>query len=317
MACLRVREQPPMPAQLSVCPRLHAEQLEACLALAARLKRERALGPCAPTATALTGRHVALLFDKPSLRTSTTFEVAIRELRRHRACASGRSGARHARTGRRRRAQSRAMGAWRRDPHVRVNESLEEFTAAAPSLSVINALTDEQHPCQALADYLTLQEICGTLAGQTIAYVGDGNNVATSLGARRRDARRERPSRVAAWLRSCRTPSSTQAPQCCAARRQHPPVHRRRSAVARCRGRLHRRLDVDGPGSRDHRAESRVFAPYQVTTALMKRAGRQAKFMHCLPAHRGEEVAADVFESPPPSSSIRQKTGCTRRRRCC
>ena len=56
------------------------ERLESCLALAARLKRERALGPCAPTATALAGRHVALLFDKPSLRTRTTFEVAIREL---------------------------------------------------------------------------------------------------------------------------------------------------------------------------------------------------------------------------------------------
>ena len=140
---------------------------------------------------ALQGAHVALLFDKPSLRTRSTFEIAVRELggQRHHA-VSGR-GAWRTRTGDRRGAKPRALG---QGAVIRTfaHATLQEFAKAAPRLNVINALSDQEHPCQALADFLTLQEHWGTLAGRTIAFVGDGNNVATSLAQAGVDARRER-----------------------------------------------------------------------------------------------------------------------------
>jgi ornithine carbamoyltransferase len=157
-----------------------AIDLERCLQLSARLKADRSLGRHAPTADALNGRHVAMLFDKPSLRTRTTFEIAIRELGGHLVALQ----------------PDVALG--QREPVGDVARNLErwvdavvirtfsqyilrEFAAAAKRLHVVNALTDQEHPCQAIADFLTLQERFGQLRGRTIAYVGDGNNVATSL----------------------------------------------------------------------------------------------------------------------------------------
>jgi ornithine carbamoyltransferase len=161
---------------------------------------------------------------------------------------------------------------------------------------VVNALTDEEHPCQALADYLTLQERVGSLPGHTIAYVGDGNNVATSLahagvmlGVTVRVASPrgyELPARVLDQ---------------CARVAQHGAgvvqVEDPRDAV---RGATAIYTDVwTSMGQEDEAAERRrTFAAYQVTSALMQLAARNAAFMHCLPAHRGEEVSADVFDSP-------------------
>src|SRR6476620_10980908 len=159
---------------------LDAFDLERCLRLAAQLKADRSLGRHAPTANTLDGRHIAMLFDKPSLRTRTTFEIGIRELGGDLVVLQ----------------PDVALG--QREPVADVARNLErwvdavvmrtfsqcvleELADAAPSLHVINALTDQEHPCQAIADFLTLQERLGTLRGRTIAYVGDGNNVATSL----------------------------------------------------------------------------------------------------------------------------------------
>jgi ornithine carbamoyltransferase len=143
-------------------------------------ERERALGPCAPTASALAARHVALLFDKPSLRTRTTFEVAIRELGGQALVlpADVALGEREPVAD-----VARNLERWVHGVVIRTfaQQIVEDFASAAPQLAVINALTDQEHPCQALADYQALQEHVGTLAGRTIAYVGDGNNVATSL----------------------------------------------------------------------------------------------------------------------------------------
>jgi len=158
---------------------LTAEELEACLALAARMKQARAAGR-RTTATPLAGRHVALLFDKPSLRTRVTFEVAVRELGGELISIpsdvglSGRESASDV---------ARNLERWVDAVVIRTfaQQVLDEFSAAAPRLHVVNALTDEEHPCQALADLLTLDERLGALAGRQIAYVGDGNNVATSL----------------------------------------------------------------------------------------------------------------------------------------
>ena len=155
-------------------------ELEQCLSRALRLKQERKAGAKAPTAGALAGTHVALLFDKPSLRTWSTFEIAVRELGGDVVTLL----------------PDVALGA--REPIIDVARNLErwvhaavirtfaqsaiaEFARAAPRIHVINALTNEEHPCQALADFLTLKERWSNWRGRTVAFVGDGNNVATSL----------------------------------------------------------------------------------------------------------------------------------------
>src|SRR5207237_9264506 len=134
----------------------------------------------APTAEALDGRHVAMLFDKPSLRTRSTFEIGIRELGGHVVALQP-----DVALGRREPVAdvARNLERWVNAVVIRTfsQRILEEFAAAARRLHVVNALTDEEHPCQAIADFLTLQEQWGQLRGRTIAYVGDGNNVATSL----------------------------------------------------------------------------------------------------------------------------------------
>jgi ornithine carbamoyltransferase len=271
------------------------ERLEACLALASRLKRERALGPCAPTASALAARHVALLFDKPSLRTRATFEVAIREL-------GGACLVLPADVGLGQREPipdvARNLERWVHGVVIRTfaQQIVEDFAAAAPDLAVINALTDQEHPCQALADYQTLQEHVGTLAGRTIAYVGDGNNVATSL--------------VHAGLMlgvsvHVASPQGYALPD--AVIEQARQVARHDATVTAftdpakaVEGVVAVYTDVwTSMGQEEERAQrQRVFAPYQVNADLLGRVGRNAYVMHCLPAHRGEEVTADVLESP-------------------
>src|SRR5712691_12257428 len=157
-----------------------AGDLERCLALAQRLKTDRGLGPQAPTAHALRGRFVAMLFEKSSLRTRTTFEVGVREL-------GGRAIGLQPDVALGQREPvadiARSLERWVDAVVVRTfaQRTLEEFAASAPRLHVINALTDDEHPGQILADCLALHERWGSLRGRTIAFVGDGNNVATSL----------------------------------------------------------------------------------------------------------------------------------------
>ena len=157
-----------------------ATDLERCLQLGARLKAERSLGRQAPTADALDGRHIALLFEKPSLRTRSTFEIAVRELGGHvmalqsDVALGGREPVSDV---------ARNLERWVDGVVIRTfaQKTLEEFAAAARRLHVINALTDQQHPCQAIADFLTLEERWGAVRGRTIAFIGDGNNVASSV----------------------------------------------------------------------------------------------------------------------------------------
>ena len=155
-------------------------------------------------------------------------------------------------------------------------DAVVAFAEAAPRLHVINALTNEEHPCQAAADLLTLHERWGGLGraarGRTIAYVGDGNNVATSLvhaamlsgvSRPRRDAEGRRAAGRGAWPRAER--ASQHGATLTAARGSGQGGQRRRR-------RLHRRLDVDGPGERSGDAAV-AFRPYQVNAALMAHAG--------------------------------------------
>jgi ornithine carbamoyltransferase len=273
---------------------LDAFDLERCLRLAAQVKADRSLGRHAPTADALDGRHIAMLFDKPSLRTRTTFEIAIRELGGHLVALQPdvALGTREPVAD-----VARNLERWVDAIVVRTfsQDVLQEFAAAATRLHVINALTDQEHPCQAIADFLTLQERLGQLRGRTIAYVGDGNNVATSL------------AHAAAMLGvhvHIASPEPYQLPHA---------VVQQATSIARHGARLRLFTDAadavagadaiytDTWTSMGQESEAdirrRVFASYQVNEDLMSLAKPGALFMHCLPAHRGEEVTADVFES--------------------
>jgi len=270
-------------------------ELERCLELATRLKAERKLGRHAPTAEALDGRHVATLFDKPSLRTRTTFEIAVRELGGHVVALQPDVALGH------REAVAdvaRNLERWVNAVVIRTysQRTIEEFAGAARRLHVVNALTDEEHPCQAIADFLTLQERWGSLRGRTIAYVGDGNNVATSLA---------HASAMLGVHLHVASPEPYQLPHA---------VVQQATGVARHGARLRLFTDpadavagadavyTDTWTSMGQEAEveirRKIFAPYQVNDALMALAKPGARFMHCLPAHRGEEVTAEVFESP-------------------
>ena len=163
-------------------------------------------------------------------------------------------------------------------------------------MHVVNALTDEEHPCQALADMLTLQERLGDLTGRTLAYVGDGNNVATSLaqagamlGMHVRVASPEGfalPAAVADGAREAAQHGATVTIT-------NDPVEAVRGADAVY-------TDVWASMGQEEQADAagRVFPAYQVNEALMAAAGAGTLFMHCLPAHRGLEVTDAVMDAP-------------------
>jgi len=262
---------------------------------ARQMKADRRLGPKAPTAGALAGKHVALLFEKPSLRTRSTFEIAVRELGAHTLDlpAEFAQGVREPLED-----IARNLERWVHALVLRTfgQEKALKLATAGKCLSVVNALTDEEHPCQALADVMTMMERWGSLRGRTVAYVGDGNNVATSLtqaavmlGARVRVASPtgyELPDRVIAQAQRAAGEGGV-------VERSVDP----RDAV---RGADAVYTDVWASMGEEQEAEDRkvIFAPYQVNRALMALAAPDALFMHCLPAHRGEEVTAEVLESP-------------------
>src|SRR5882672_5348358 len=159
---------------------LSSADLVRLLDLARQLKADRRLGRQAPTASALAGRHVAMLFEKPSLRTRSTFEIAVKELGAETLHIPSEfaDGSREPLED-----VARNLERWVHSLVVRTyaQEKVASMAAVAPGLHVINALSDEQHPWQALADMMTLQEHWGSLRGRRIAFIGDGNNVATSL----------------------------------------------------------------------------------------------------------------------------------------
>jgi ornithine carbamoyltransferase len=270
-------------------------ELEACLSLAARVKRDRALGRKAPTANALGGAHVALLFEKPSLRTISTFEIAVRELGGDVitpypvAALSEREPAVDV---------ARNLERWVKCVVMRTyaHSTLLEFAEAAHRLHVVNALSDTEHPCQALADLQTLEEVWGEWPGRTVAFIGDGNNVATSLA---QGAVMLGTSFHLACPEGYDLPS-TVIEQAMTVARHGAQIRVFRDPCEAAKGADAIYTDVwTSMGQEAETAErKRAFEGYQVTTDLMRRANDRAIFMHCLPAHRNEEVATDVFESP-------------------
>ncbi|HAK56559.1 MAG: ornithine carbamoyltransferase [Vicinamibacterales bacterium] len=272
---------------------LTSDELSGCLDLAARLKADRPLRRNAPTANALEGRHVAMLFDKPSLRTMATFEIAVRELGGEiiEPPADSTLGGREALSD-----VALNLERWVAAAIIRTfaQARLVEFARVTSRLHVVNALSDAEHPCQALADMLTLRERWGALDGRVLTFVGDGNNVATSLA--QAGAMLGLRVRVA-------SPDGYQLSN-----------HIVEAATAGGRlGSIERFVDAGeavagadavytdtwtSMGQEDESAaRRRAFQPYQANAALLAKAKPDAVFMHCLPAHRGEEVTDEVIDS--------------------
>jgi len=246
--------------------------------------------------SALAGRYLALIFEKPSLRTRVTFEVGIQSM------GGGATFLDHsgARLGARESIKDVAknLERWVHAIVARTfeQEAIEELAAHA-AIPVINALSDRYHPCQALADFFTLEEHFGNLKGLRLAYVGDGNNVCHSLlhagarvGAHIRVATPEGYEPDAAVVAEARQ----------AARETGADVEIMRSPQEAVNGVQAVYTDVWASMGQEQEAVERekLFAPYQVNEALMAHAAPDAVFLHCLPAHRGLEVTDAVIDSP-------------------
>jgi ornithine carbamoyltransferase len=243
-------------------------------------------------ATALAGRYITLLFEKPSLRTRFTFELAIKQLGGDAVLSVGPIGDREPLKD-----VARNFDRWTNAIVARVySQQTIDDLAHWSSVPVINALSDRFHPCQALADVFTLQERFGDVRGLKLAFVGDGNNVAHSL--------------MLASLRlgmnfSLATPVGyepdteivAQAEALAAvAGGQLVITNNPREAVDSAQAVY---TDVWASMGQEHEKEKRLadFAPYQVNPELFAQAAPEAIFLHCLPAKRGEEVHDDVIES--------------------
>ncbi len=263
--------------------------LEEILALAAALKQERREGR---QRLPLARKKLALVFQKPSLRTRATFDVGMTEL--------GGSvlflGPEDVHLGVRETPADCARVLSRLVDVIAVRtfaqETVEEM-ARSGSVPVINALSDLYHPCQALADLLTLQERKGRIEGLRVAFVGDGNNVVHSwlLAAEKLPFR---------FTLACPEGFEPRGEILDAVLSRGGDVAVTRDPAEAVSGADAIYTDVWTSMGQEAEADARqrAFAPYQVNEALVARAGDHAVVMHCLPAHRGEEITHDVIEGP-------------------
>ena len=265
---------------------LHAI-LERAEALKADQKTERRVQGRRP----LDGRVLAMIFDKPSTRTRVSFDVAMRQLGGETIVLSGAE----MQTGRGEsiadtaHVLSRYVDAImiRTTDHERLTELAEHAT-----VPVINGLTDASHPCQIMADIMTVKEHLGSVKGRKLAWSGDGNNVLNSLieGAAR-----------FGYELDAAVPEG------------HMPDEGRIDWASSRGGKVHVHHDADAAaadadcvitdtwssmGFEENAAGHNTFLPYQVNSQLMAKAKEGALFLHCLPAHRGEEVTAEVIDGP-------------------
>lgn len=265
------------------------QEVDLILSEAAKLKTlRRSRIPFQP----LRGKTLAMVFQKPSNRTRVSFEVGMYNLGGHALHLSPEEiqmGKRETPSD-----TGRVLARYIDAIMVRTFDhgELEELAGAA-DVPVINGLSDDHHPCQGLADLLTLREEFGALDGLKIAYIGDGNNVAHSLavgcaltGARLTIAHPEGHAPDPGVVELARSlgaaPTLTTDPRK-AAENAHALY-----------------ADVWASMGQESEAEDRKqkFAPYQVNSELMSLADGKAIFLHCLPAHRGEEVTEEVIDGP-------------------
>jgi ornithine carbamoyltransferase len=271
-----------MPRHFLTGEELTSEELDRLLDRAIELKHDRL------ASNALAGRSVALIFDKPSTRTRLSFEVGVHELGGHPVLL--REGEMQISRGESTRDTALVLSRFvhaigiRTGPHAVAVELAEHG-----SVPVINMLTADHHPCQALADLMTLRERFGDLHGLRLVYVGDGNNVAHSLmilGA------------LAGVDVVVATPAELQPDARYASSSNGGAVTITNDAQAAAAGADALYTDVWVSMSDDEAqaaARRELLAPYRLDEALLARASDRAVALHCLPAHVGEEISEGVL----------------------
>ena len=270
---------------------LEPREIGDVLDLSVRLKADRRL-----SADALTGRSVALIFEKPSTRTRVSFEVAVTELGGHAVVLS----ADELQLGRGETIQDTGR-VLSRYVHAIVLRTFEqerlELLSTTATVPIVNALSDFEHPCQALADLLTMREHFGELPGRVLTYLGDGNNVAHSLLLA--------GTKMGMVVRVATPPGFEPIPQV---------VHRAEEIAAETGGAVEITHDPQEAATgadalytdvwtsmgQDLEADERalVFPSYQLSQKLVDVADPQAIVLHCLPAHRGQEITDEVIDGP-------------------
>jgi ornithine carbamoyltransferase len=242
------------------------------------------------------GEMLVTLFEKPSTRTRVSFAAAAQRLGMLPLVLSGNDlqigrGETIADT-------ARVLSGYASAVAVRMfGQERISALATAARVPVINALSDQHHPCQALADLLTLRDRFGTLTGLRVAYVGDGNNVAHSLMQAGALAGMD----VAVACPADYEPDPAVVAEASAVAAQTGgaiDVLRDPAAAAAGADAIYTDVWVSMGDERQAQARRRALAPYAVTDALFAEAADRAVFLHCLPAHRGEEVAAAVIDGP-------------------
>ena len=244
----------------------------------------------------LRGKTLAMIFEKPSLRTRVTFDVGIQQLggfSLYLSPAEINLGRRESIYDVAKNLERMVQGIMIRTFAHEIVEQMAEYA----SIPIINGLTDYSHPCQALADYLTIEEVKGSAAGKKIAFFGDGNNVAHSLmftGAQ-----------LGAHVWVATPPGyepKVDAIKWARERAQHTGATctLTNDPVAAATGADVIYTDVWASMGQEKEAEARkeIFPPFQVNSALLAKAKPDCIFLHCLPAHRGDEVTNEVIDSP-------------------
>ncbi|MCX6137921.1 MAG: ornithine carbamoyltransferase [Ignavibacteriales bacterium] len=247
-------------------------------------------------ADALKGKALALIFEKPSLRTRTTFDIGIQQLGGYSLYLSPAEIS----LGKRESVHDVAKNLERMVQGIMIRTFAHQVVidmAKHASVPIINGLTDYSHPCQAMADFLTIQEKKGELKGLKVCYVGDGNNVAHSLmfaGARLgAHVTVACPPGFEPNLTAYKDASEDARATGARIEVVHDPAVGVKNADVIY-------TDVWASMGQETEADARkkIFRPYQVNGDLMAKAKKDALFMHCLPAHRGDEVTDEVVDSP-------------------
>ncbi len=268
-----------------------ADDLRHLLSEAARLKAAKKQGV---PGRSFAGKVVALIFEKPSLRTRVSFEAAVAQLGGTSLFLPGNE-----------------VGLGWRETHADFARTMSRFVdmmvlrvfkhetvekmAEFGSVPIINGLSDRSHPCQGLADLLTIQESFGSIEGRTIAFIGDGNNVSRSLatGCAKLGAR---------FILSCPVgyefdDQFDREYQASVGKSLPETIHDPHKAVKNADVIY---SDVWTSMGQEAEREERLqrFAPFQVNAKLLASAPNHCKILHCLPAHRGEEITDDAIDGP-------------------
>ena len=244
----------------------------------------------------LQGKTLAMIFEKPSLRTRVTFDVGIHQLggfSLYLSPAEINLGKRESVYDVAKNLERMVQGIMIRTFAHEIVEQMAEYA----SIPIINGLTDYSHPCQAMADYLTIEEAKGSVAGQKIAFIGDGNNVAHSLmfagaqlGAHVWVATPHGYEPKADAIKWARERAQQTGGTC--------TITNDPASAATAADVVY--TDVWASMGQEKEAEARkqIFLPFQVNAALFAKAKLDCIFLHCLPAHRGDEVTDEVIDSP-------------------